>query len=129
MHFLITVAAFGPDPVGTLAGLPARAAFEIRIQEGHPRVVRGTVTKAFLGEIRALCLHDGVTWGTVRGQIRGNQIGLDLREPLPPAYRQQLRNVWVMSEWSAGRGWLHRVRLGWLHRVRLGFLFSFGLCP
>jgi hypothetical protein len=103
LHFLGTLLLFGLIGWAILRACHRRPVFVIRIQEGQPRVVRGTVTKAFLGEIRALCLHHGVTRGTVRGQIHGNQIGLDLSGPIPPEYKQQLRNVWVMSGWSTAR--------------------------
>ncbi len=103
LHFLVTLALLGLIGWAIWLACQPRSVFVIRIEGGQPRVVRGTATKAFLAEIRALCLHHGVTQGTVRGEVHGSQIGLNLRGPFPPACRQQLRNVWVMSGWSPGR--------------------------
>jgi Protein of unknown function (DUF3634) len=103
LQFLITLALLGLIGWGIWRACQPRLAFVIRLEEGRPRVVQGTVTKAFLGEIRQLCMHHGVTRGIVRGQVRGTQIALELRGPFPPEYRQQLRNIWAMSGWSAGR--------------------------
>ncbi|MGC8643022.1 MAG: DUF3634 family protein [Isosphaeraceae bacterium] len=103
MQFQLTLALLGFIGWAIWQACRPRSVFEIRLEDGHPRVVRGTVARAFLGEIRALCEHHGVTRGTVRGQARGTRIGLDLRGPFSPAFRQQLRNIWALSGWSAAR--------------------------
>jgi hypothetical protein len=103
LQLFVTMALLGLIGWGIWQALQPRSAFVIRVELGQPRVVRGTVTKAFLGEIRALCQHHDVSHGTVRGQVKGAGIGLDLQGPFPPAFRQQLRNVWAMCGWSAGR--------------------------
>jgi hypothetical protein len=103
VHFLITLTLLGLVGWGIWQACQPRSVFVIRIEGGEPRAVRGTVTKAFLGEVRELCRHHGVTRGSVRGQLRGTRIALDLRGPFPPVCRQQLRNVWAISGWSAGR--------------------------
>jgi hypothetical protein len=78
-----------------------RSVFVVRLADGHPRIVRGTVTRAFLSQVDEICQHHGVTEGTIRGQERGNQIALEMRGPFSPACRQQIRNLWVMSGWAA----------------------------
>jgi hypothetical protein len=103
LHFLATLALLGLIGWAIWQACQPRDAFVIRLERGEPRVVRGTVTKAFVGEVRALGRHHGVRHGTIRGQVRGNQIGITLQGPFPPEYRQQLRNIWGMSGWSAGR--------------------------
>jgi hypothetical protein len=77
-----------------------RSVFVIRLVDGHPQIVRGTVTRAFLNQVDEICQHHGVTAGTIRGQERGRQIGLEMRGSFPPACRQQIRNLWVMSGWA-----------------------------
>jgi hypothetical protein len=103
LHFLVSLALVGLVGWAVWKACQPRSVFRIRIDAGEPRVVSGTVTKSFLGEIRDLCQHHGVTKGTILGQPRGTQIALELRGPFPPECRQQLRNIWVMSGWSAGR--------------------------
>ncbi len=103
MNALISLALLGLVGWGVWQALQPRAVFDIRVADGEPHVVRGTVTKTFLREIRELCQHHGVTRGVVRGKARGNRIGLEILGSFPPAYCQQLRNVWAISGWSAGR--------------------------
>jgi hypothetical protein len=103
MHSLVTLALLGLIGWGVWQACQARSIFVIRIEGGHPRVLRGTVTRAFLNQISELCHHHGITRGTVLGRVRGSQISLELKGPFPPACRQQMRNMWVVSGWSAGR--------------------------
>ena len=87
---------------GLWQALQPRSLFVIKLVRGEPRVIRGTVTRAFLGQIKELCDHHGVRRGTVRGELRAAGVGLDLRGPFPPECRQQMRNIWVNSGWSGG---------------------------
>ncbi|MGZ3487977.1 MAG: DUF3634 family protein [Isosphaeraceae bacterium] len=84
--------------------------FVIRVVQGQPRAIHGMVTRAFLGQIKELCDQHGVRRGTVRGQLRGAGITLDLRGPFPPECRQQMRNLWVNTGWSGGPSFRRRSR-------------------
>jgi hypothetical protein len=75
--------------------------FVIRIEDGDARVVAGKVAPAFLHEVRETCGRHGVKRGAVRGVVRGRRIGLEFPGAMPPACRQQLRNLWNLSGWSA----------------------------
>jgi Protein of unknown function (DUF3634) len=79
-----------------------RAAFVLKIARGEPRVVRGTVTAAFIQEAREVCGRHGVEDGFVQGVVRDGRIALEFSDSMPAQCRQQLRNVWVLSGWSAG---------------------------
>ena len=103
MPLLVTLAILGLIGWGIWQACRPPSVFVVRIERGVPRIVRGTVTNAFVREIRELCLHHGVRHGIIRGQLHGTRIALDLRGPFPPEFRQQLRNVWSFSGWSAGR--------------------------
>jgi hypothetical protein len=102
VHPLITLALLGLVGWGVWQALQPRSIFEVRIERGSPRVVRGTVTRAFLRRIGEACLDHGVARGAVRGRLRGSQITLDFKGPFPPACCQQLRNYWVIAGWSSG---------------------------
>ncbi|MGO9599530.1 MAG: DUF3634 family protein [Isosphaeraceae bacterium] len=95
---------------GLWQALQPRCLFVIKLVRGEPRVIRGTVTRAFLGQIKELCEHHGVSRGTVRCQFRAAGVGLDLRGPFPPECRQQMRNIWVNSGWSGGPSQRRRAR-------------------
>jgi Protein of unknown function (DUF3634) len=79
-----------------------RCAFVVRITDGAPRVAKGTVTKAFVQEIGETCKRHSVQNGVVRGVVQGRRIALGFSRGLPPPCRQQLRNLWAISGWSAG---------------------------
>jgi hypothetical protein len=98
---VITLALLGMIGWGLWKACQPRSIFVVRIESGSPRVVRGTVTKAFLNRIGEACLDHGVTRGVIRGQVRGREIALEFKGHFPPACRQQLRNIWVMTGWSA----------------------------
>jgi hypothetical protein len=79
----------------------ARPAFVVAITRGEPRVVQGTVKQAFLQEAREVCGRHGVEDGRVRGVVKDGRIALEFSDSVPAQCRQQLRNVWVSSGWSA----------------------------
>jgi hypothetical protein len=81
--------------------LRSRAAFVVRIEEGNPRIERGTVTPAFLHEIDDTCRRNQVTGGLVRGVSRDGRIVLEFSAGIPSSCQQQLRNLWSISGWSA----------------------------
>ncbi len=74
----------------------------VRLAGGIPHVAKGTVTQAFLQEIAATCARHGVSRGAVRGVANGRLIHLTFSHGVPGPCRQQLRNLWVLSGWSAG---------------------------
>jgi hypothetical protein len=78
-----------------------RYAFVVRVGGGIPRAVKGTVTAAFLEQVRRVCAENGVLSGTVRGVVRGRRISLAFSGGIPPGARQQLRNWWALSGWPA----------------------------
>jgi hypothetical protein len=77
-----------------------RYAFVVRVGGFIPRAVKGTVTAAFLEQVRRVCVEHGVHCGTVRGVVRGRRIALDFSN-FPPGAQQQLRNWWALSGWPA----------------------------
>ena len=81
------------------------AAFVVRIVKGSPRVARGTVTPAFVQEIGEVCRRHGVRDGAVHGVVQQEgRIALAFSGNMSAACRQQLRNLWSLSGWSAGKG-------------------------
>ena len=81
-----------------------RSSFVVRIDAGVPRVARGKVTNAFVQEIGEVCNRHGVSRGTVRGIAKGCRIALVFSGRVPEPCRQQLRNIWNLSGWSAPAG-------------------------
>ena len=78
-----------------------RPAFVIRITAGVPSVARGTVTPAFIAEIAEVCRRHRVQSGTVSGVVQDRRIALAFSGDLSSPCRQQLRNLWSISGWSA----------------------------
>jgi hypothetical protein len=72
----------------------AQYAFEIRIQGGRPRLRKGKVTSAFLGQVAEVCRESGVARGWIGGARRGRRIALRFSHHFPPGPRQRLRNEW-----------------------------------
>jgi hypothetical protein len=91
------------------AGQP-RVVLVVRIGNGEPRAVAGAVTLAFLQQVREMATCHGVNSGRIRGRADGTRIRLEFSRQIPDAGRQQLRNWWSESGWSAGRQ--RRVRTG-----------------
>jgi hypothetical protein len=102
LSLLISVVLLGLVGWGLWQVVQPRSVFVIRIEAGHPRVVRGTVTRSFLSQVDEICQHHGVSQGTIRGQARASQIALEMSGPFPAPCRQQIRNLWVMSGWATG---------------------------
>ena len=65
-----------------------RAVFVVQIVQGEARVSRGTVTPAFVQEVREVCVHNKVEDGEVRGVARDDRIALEFSaqhvRALPP---------------------------------------------
>jgi hypothetical protein len=80
-----------------------KSAFVIRLTDGIPRVSQGTVTREFLHEVGQTCARHGVRRAVVRGLVRGQRIALAFSNGVPEPCRQQLRNLWGLSGWSASR--------------------------
>jgi Protein of unknown function (DUF3634) len=78
-----------------------RDAFVVRIAAGVPRVARGTVTNAFVAQVGDVCRRHGVRDGAVRGVVKDGRIALAFSAGISAPARQQLRNLWSISGWSA----------------------------
>jgi hypothetical protein len=78
-----------------------RPAFVVQVVRGQAQVVRGIVTPAFVQEVREACARNQVSDGVVRGVTKNGRIALEFSDGMPPPCRQQLRNLWLMSGWSA----------------------------
>jgi hypothetical protein len=81
----------------------ARSLFVVRLARGEPRAAAGTVTRAFLAEVRAIATRHGVTRGRIAGVEQGTDIRLVFSRHFPPVSRQQLRNWWGIHGWRAGK--------------------------
>lgn len=77
------------------------AAFVVRFGGGTARAVRGQMTRRFLREIAEACARHGVRRGTIRGIPEGRRINLVFSPGIPEPCRQQIRNLWGVSGWSA----------------------------
>jgi len=84
------------------AGQPRRV-FVVRITDGKPQAVTGRVTPAFLARVREVAAEHGVKSGRVWGLARGTWIHLGFSRQIAAPGRQQLRNWWAVSGWSAGK--------------------------
>jgi hypothetical protein len=78
-----------------------RPAFVIRIAGGTPQVARGRVPREFLQDVAQTCGRHGVSDAVVRGLVQNERIALAFSGRIPQACRQQLRNLWGLSGWSA----------------------------
>jgi hypothetical protein len=78
-----------------------RPVFVVRLERGVPRIAKGTVARAFVQEIGETCGRHGVRDCVVRGVVTGPKIALVFSDGLPAPCRQQLRNLWALSGWSA----------------------------
>jgi hypothetical protein len=87
---------------GLYAASRPRPLFAVRIEEGKPLAVRGTITRGFLQDVADTCARHDVRRGEVSGVADGRRIHLRFSGPIPPACRQQLRNLWNISGWPAG---------------------------
>jgi hypothetical protein len=84
------------------AGRPQRV-FVVRITDGKPQAITGTVTAAFLQRVREVAAEHGVKTGQVWGLARGARISLGFSRQITAPACQQVRNWWAVSGWSAGR--------------------------
>ena len=84
------------------AGRP-RAVFVVRLEDGKAGAAEGTVTPAFLARVREVAATNGVSHGVVSGFAHGEFIRLRFSAEIPQPARQQLRNWWASSGWSAPR--------------------------
>jgi hypothetical protein len=78
-----------------------RPLFVVRIRGGVPQAVRGQVTRGFLQDVAETCTRHGVHDGEVRGLAAGRRIDLVFSAGIPNPCRQQIRNLWGVSGWSA----------------------------
>jgi hypothetical protein len=68
--------------------------FDIRIDRGRPRVRRGKVTAAFVGQVAEACQDGGVDRGWIGGVRLGQRVALRFSRHFPPGLQQRLRNEW-----------------------------------
>jgi hypothetical protein len=79
-----------------------RRLFVLRVESGQLRVVRGTVTAAFLQRVCEVIAEDGIVAGQGLGVgDREHRIRLDFTGPIPQAACQQLRNGWSIGGWRS----------------------------
>jgi hypothetical protein len=77
--------------------LRRRYVFEIRVDDGHPRVRKGKVTAAFVSQLTEACQSSGVVRGWIGGVRRGRQVALHFSREFPANLQQRLRNEWQLS--------------------------------
>ena len=80
-----------------------RRAFVIQVRRGDAQVIAGTVTPAFLEQVREVVASHGLQDATVSGIARGTFIVLHFSPHIPPGAREQLRNWWGVCGWGIGR--------------------------
>jgi hypothetical protein len=80
-----------------------RPLFMVRIAEGQPAAIDGTVTPAFLVRLRELAAAHQLIDADVAGFAHEGVIRLHFSREVPDAARQQLRNWWAMHGWNAPR--------------------------
>src|SRR5687767_14979675 len=79
---------------GTWAALRTRSVFEIRIEQGRPRLHSGKVTREFLDTVADVCREAGLQRGWIRGVRQNRRIALRFSRHIPPDAQQRLRNAW-----------------------------------
>jgi hypothetical protein len=87
---------------GLYAACRPRSVFVVRIRGGVPRAARGQITRGFLQDVGEICARHGVRRGSIRGVAAGRRINLVFSPGIPGPCRQQIRNLWGVSGWSAG---------------------------
>ena len=80
-----------------------RPVFVVRIADGEPRAVAGTVTPAFLQCVREVAASYGIASGRVTGTACGHLIRLHFSRQIPEPGRQKMRNWWATSGWPLSR--------------------------
>jgi Protein of unknown function (DUF3634) len=86
---------------GLYSACRPRPVFVVRISEGVPRAARGQVTRGFLQDVGETCARHRVRRGAIRGVAHGRRINLEFSSGIPGPCRQQIRNLWGLSGWSA----------------------------
>ena len=86
---------------GLYSACRPRPVFVVRISDGVPRAARGQVTRGFLQEVSETCARHEVRRGSIRGVAHGRRINLEFSPGIPEPCRQQIRNLWGLSGWSA----------------------------
>jgi hypothetical protein len=86
---------------GLWSAIRPRARFVIRITDGVARAAHGQVTRAFVQEVGEVCRRHGIRRAEVCGMAEGRRIVLAFSADMPEVCRQQLRNIWNLSGWSA----------------------------
>ena len=73
-----------------------RFVFVVRIENGVARVTKGTVPRLFLEEVNAICRHNQITRGSLKGVAKGRRILLTFSGPISQACQQRFRNAWCL---------------------------------
>jgi Protein of unknown function (DUF3634) len=70
--------------------------FLIAIDRGTAHVSKGKVAREFVSEVNEVCGRGSIARGWIGGIGRGRRLRLAFSRSIPPACRQQLRNLWAM---------------------------------
>jgi hypothetical protein len=88
---------------GLWRAVQPKPVFTIRVEDGKPHVVAGTVTPAFLERVGEVAAANGLSQVAVRGYTHGPLIRLRFSPGINAAARQQLLNWWASFGWAAPR--------------------------
>jgi expansin (peptidoglycan-binding protein) len=77
--------------------------FSVRVVDGKPQAVEGTVAPAFLARVRELAAKHDLSQGAIDGFVHGRFIRLRFSSQVPDEARQSLRNWWATFGWSPPR--------------------------
>jgi hypothetical protein len=101
VNLLILLALASMGGWGLYRACRPRPVFVVRLTDGVPRAAKGRVTRGFLQDIAETCSRHGARRGEIRGIAAGRRINLTFSGDMPEACRQQIRNLWNLSSWSA----------------------------
>ncbi len=69
--------------------------FRVRISNGAVRVTKGKVSRGLLDQVAPICREWNIRRGWFGGVRGGRRFKLVFSRGIPPACRQQIRNLWV----------------------------------
>jgi hypothetical protein len=75
--------------------------FRVRLSNGTPTAITGTVTAGFLARVREVAADAAITHSEIRGIAHKHQIRLQFSREFPETARQQIRNWWQLHGWPA----------------------------
>ncbi|CAN5515513.1 hypothetical protein BH10PLA2_BH10PLA2_33080 [soil metagenome] len=74
-----------------------RYVFLVKIRNGRPRIIKGSMTSAFAEQITNVCQEFEISQGWISGSSHGKLITLHFSRSFPPVPRQRLRNEWQVT--------------------------------